>query len=75
MEPNTEAPIFGVLRMRVETNEKNVKLADLACETVRRLRTESAITGFWDNTVALAESRRWIQQLDNCNLFQFLIWT
>jgi len=72
MEPNTEAPIFGVLRMRAGTTEKDVELAELACEIVLRLRVEAAISGFWDNTVAQEETRRWIfQQLDNSNLFQF----
>jgi type I restriction enzyme R subunit len=72
MEPNTEAPIFGVLRTRAGTTEKDVEVAELACEIVRRLRAEAAISGFWDNTVAQEETRRWIfQQLDNSNLFQF----
>ena len=77
MEPNTEAPIFGVLRMRAGTSEKDVELAELACEFVRRLRTEAAISGFWDNTVALEERAPLDIQAVSTTAISFpsLIWT
>jgi type I restriction enzyme, R subunit len=72
LDPHTEAPIFGVLRMRYGGEDRDPELAELAAEIVRRLRHDAAVQGFWDNNVGQEEARRWIvQQLDGVNLFQF----
>ena len=69
---HTEGPIFGVLRLRCGEDGRETELAELAAETVRHLRQEAAVAGFWDNPVGQEEARRWIvQQLDGCNLFEF----
>ncbi len=72
LEPYTEAPIFGLLRMRYGNTDSDTTLAELAGEIVRHLRAGAAISGFWDNTVGQEEARRWIfQQLDSSDLFAF----
>ena len=70
LEPHTESPIFRVLRMRYGRDGRETELAELAAETVRHLRQEAAVSGFWDNSVGQEKARRWIvQQLDSYNLF------
>ena len=72
LDPHTEGPIFGVLRIRYGKEDVDTELAELAAEIVRRLRRDAAVHGFWDNNVGQEEARRWIvQQLDAVNLFQF----
>ena len=72
LDPHTEGPIFGVLRMRYGSDDRDTELAELAAEIVRHLRQGAAVSGFWDNAVGQEEARRWIfQQLDGSNLFQF----
>lgn len=69
---HTEAPIFGILKMRYGQDDRAPELAEIASEIVRHLRQETAVAGFWDSSVALEEARRWIfRQLDNSNLFPF----
>jgi type I restriction enzyme R subunit len=72
LDPHTEAPIFGVLRMRYGGEDRDAELAELAAEIVRRLRQDAVVQGFWDNTVGQEGARRWIvRQLDGVNLFEF----
>lgn len=72
LDPHTEGPIFGILRMRYGSADRDTDLAELAAEIVRHLRQETAVAGFWDNSVGQEEARRWVfRQLDSSNLFQF----
>lgn len=72
LDPHTEGPIFGILRMRYGSSDRDTDLAELAAEIARHLRQETAVTGFWDNSVGQEEARRWIfRQLDSSNLFSF----
>jgi type I restriction enzyme, R subunit len=72
LDPRTEGPIFGVLRMRYGSEDRDSELAELAAEVVFRLRQDAAVQGFWDNNVGQGEARRWIvQRLDSVNLFPF----
>jgi type I restriction enzyme R subunit len=72
LEPHTEAPIFGILRLRYGNDDQDADLAELSARIVQHLREESGVSGFWDNTVSQEEARRWIfQQLDNSNIFNF----
>ena len=72
LDPHSEGPIFGVLRMRYGNGDRDPDLAELSVEIVRHLRQETAVTGFWDNSVGQEEARRWIfRQLDSSNLFPF----
>lgn len=72
LEPHTEMPVFGVLRMRYGSADRDNGLAELVCEIVWRLRAGAAVSGFWDNAVAQEEARREIvQQLDATNVFAF----
>ncbi|MFN3628009.1 MAG: hypothetical protein ACK4S3_09040, partial [Parvibaculum sp.] len=72
LDPYTEGPIFGILRMRYGNDDRDAELAELASEIVRHLRQETAVAGFWDNPVGQEEARRWVfRQLDSCNLFPF----
>ncbi len=72
LEPHTEAPIFGVLRMRYGKDDRDVELAELSAGVVQHLREENGVSGFWDNAVSQEEARRWIfQHLDNSNIFDF----
>jgi type I restriction enzyme, R subunit len=72
LDPYTEGPIFGVLRLRYGSEDRDGDLAELAAEVVRRLGRRTAVHAFWDNNVGQEEARRWIvQQLDSANLFSF----
>jgi type I restriction enzyme, R subunit len=72
LDTHTEGPIFGILRMRYGGDDRDTELAEIAAEIVRYLRRETAVAGFWDNSVGQEEARRWIfQQLDGSNLFPF----
>ncbi|RWA68017.1 type I restriction endonuclease [Mesorhizobium sp.] len=72
LDPHTEGPIFGILRMRYGSGDRDPDLAELAAEIVRHLRQETAVAGFWDNSVGQEEARRWVfRQLDSSNLFPF----
>ncbi|MBB4316256.1 type I restriction enzyme subunit R domain-containing protein [Roseospira marina] len=72
LDPHTEGPIFGILRMRYGGDDRDTDLADLASGIVRHLRQEADISGFWDAPVSQESARRWIfQQLDNSNVFPF----
>jgi type I restriction enzyme R subunit len=72
LDPNTAGPIFGVLRMRFGTEERDTELAALSAGIVTQLREGAAVHGFWDNVVAQEAARRWIvQHLDGSNLFPF----
>lgn len=72
LDPHTEGPIFGILRMRYGSGDRDTDVAELAAEIVRHLRQETAVAGFWDNSVGQEEARRWVfRQLDSSNLFQF----
>lgn len=72
LDPHTEGPIFGILRMRHGRDDRDSDLAELSAEIVRHLRQEAAVAGFWDNSVGQEESRRWVfRQLDSSNLFPF----
>ncbi|MBB2692256.1 UNVERIFIED_ORG: type I restriction enzyme R subunit [Rhizobium esperanzae] len=73
LAPHTEGPIFGILRMRYGSDDRDSDLAELTAEIVRHLRQETAVAGFWDNSVGQEEARRWIfRQLDSSNLFPFV---
>lgn len=72
LDPHTEAPIFGILRMRHGSEDRDTELAELSSEIVRHLRQETAVAGFWDNSVGQEQARRWVfGQLDSSNLFPF----
>lgn len=72
LDPHTEGPIFGFLRIRYGSDDRDADLAELAAEIAGHLRQETAVAGFWDNSVAQEEARRWIfRQLDSTNLFPF----
>jgi type I restriction enzyme R subunit len=72
LDPHSEGPIFGILRMRYGSGDRDTDLAELASEIVRHLRQETAVAGFWDNSVGQEEARRWVfRQLDSSNLFPF----
>lgn len=72
LDPYTEGPIFGILRMRYGDEDRDAELAELASEIVRHLRQETAVAGFWDNQVGQEEARRWVfRQLDSSNMFPF----
>ncbi|MEI9409333.1 type I restriction endonuclease subunit R [Mesorhizobium salmacidum] len=72
LDPHTEGPIFGILQMRYGSNDRDTDLVELASEIVRHLRQETAVAGFWDNSVGQEEARRWVfRQLDSSNLFPF----
>lgn len=72
LDSHTEGPIFGILRMRYGSADGDTDLAELAAEIVRHLRQETAVAGFWDNSVGQEEARRWVfRQLDSSNLFPF----
>ena len=72
LDPYTEGPIFGILRMRYGDDDRDAELAELTTEIVRHLRQETAVAGFWNNPVGQEEARRWVfRQLDSCNLFPF----
>ena len=72
LEPHTEGPIFGILQMRYRGGDRDTELAKLAAEIVQHLRGETAVAGFWDNSVGQETARHWIvQQLDSSNLFPF----
>ena len=72
LDPHSEGPIFGILRLRYGSDDRDAELAQLAAEIVRHLRDGATVSGFWDNAVGREEARRWIfQQLDNSNLFSF----
>lgn len=72
LDPYTEGPIFGILRMRYGNGDQDAELAELASEIVRHLRQETAVAGFWDNQVGQEEARRWVfRQLDSSNMFPF----
>jgi len=72
LDPHTEGPIFGILRMRYGNSDRDAELAELASEIVRHLRHETAVAGFWDNPVGQEEARRWVfRQLDSSNMFPF----
>ncbi|CDZ54493.1 type I restriction endonuclease subunit R [Neorhizobium galegae] len=73
LAPHSEGPIFGILRMRYGSDDRDSELAELAAQIVRHLRQETAVAGFWDNSVGQEEARRWIfRQLDSSNLFPFV---
>jgi hypothetical protein len=72
LDPRTEGPIFGILRMRYGTDDRDAELAELASDIVRHLRQETAVVGFWDNAVGQEDARRCIvQKLDSSNLLPF----
>ena len=72
LDPHAEGPIFGILRMRYGSDDRDTDIAELAAEIVRHLRQETAVAGFWDNSVGQEEARRWVfRQLDSSNLFPF----
>jgi type I restriction enzyme R subunit len=72
LDPHTEGPIFGVLRIRYSRDDSDGLLAKLSAEVAKRLKQDAAIRGFWDNSVGQEEARRWIvQQLDSVDLFPF----
>jgi type I restriction enzyme R subunit len=72
LAPHTEAPIFGILRMRYGQDDRDAELAELATGIVQHLREESSVAGFWDNAVGQEEARRSIfQRLDHSNIFNF----
>lgn len=72
LAPHTEAPIYGILRLRYGNDDRDADFTELAAKIVQHLRGESGVSGFWDNSVGQEEARRWIfQLLDNSNIFDF----
>lgn len=72
LDPRTEGPLFGVLRMRLASDAHDAEIAELAVDIAAQITKDAAVQGYWDNAVAQETARRWIvQRLDNANLFPF----
>lgn len=72
LDPHTEGPIFGVLRLRLGSEDRDPELAELAADIVRQVLNAAAVQGFWDNAVGQEAVRRWIvQQVDRADLLPF----
>ncbi len=72
MDPRTEAPLFGLLRMRLGSDDHDAEIAELAANIVSQIKKDAAVQGYWDNAVAQEAARKEIVQLlDNVNLFPF----
>jgi type I restriction enzyme, R subunit len=52
LDPNTEGPLFGVLRMRLDSESHQTELAEMAVTIASQIKREAAVQGFWDNQVA-----------------------
>lgn len=75
LEPRTEKPIFGVLKLKLQEEdpdgERDPELAELAVEIVAHLKEQAEIADFWENGVAQEAARRWIfQKLDSADLYE-----
>ncbi|MDP9412727.1 MAG: type I restriction endonuclease [Pseudomonadota bacterium] len=72
LTPGSQAPIFGLLRMRNGGADHDGELAELAVQISDYLLGQAAVHGFWDNAVGLEDARKWVfQQLDSSNVFAF----
>jgi len=70
LEPRTEAPLFGVLQMRLGTNDRDEDIAQVAIDLARDLRERARVHGFWENAVEQEMARRWaVRRLDDANLY------
>jgi len=47
LDPRTEGPLFGVLRMRLGSAEHDTELAELAVEIVAQIKRDGAVQGYW----------------------------
>ena len=72
LDPRTEGPLFGLLRMRLGSDDHNAEIAELAANIVSQIKKDAAVQSYWDNAVAQEAARKEIVQLlDNVNLFPF----
>ena len=72
LDPRTEGSLFGVLRMRLGSEDHDAEIAELAARAATKIKSDAAVQGYWDNAVAQEAARREIVQLlDNSNLFPF----
>ena len=72
LDPRAEGPLFGILRMRLGSEDHDAEIAELAARAATKIKSDAAVQGYWDNAVAQEAARREIVQLiDNSNLFPF----